>query len=90
MKKKPSAKKPAPTIAEQVAAEVARQMPKAQIGLAVAMPNTTEKKMQAICELSSAINSLARALNSTNVEVQIENCEFANLNTGVHLSASNR
>lgn len=43
------------------------QEPKEAINIAI--PNTSQKKMEAIVNLSVAISSLAKALESTNVQV---------------------
>ena len=74
-----------PTLEERIKSEVAKQIPKVDVGMAVAIPSTTQEKMRAICELSSAINQLAKALNSTNVEVRIENCNFQNQEIGLNI-----
>ena len=37
------------------------------------LPSTTQDKMEAIVELSKAVNNLSKALISTNVEVTIAN-----------------
>ena len=41
------------------------------------LPNTISEKMTAIVELSKAINSIAEALKSTNVNLDIKNCTFS-------------
>ena len=41
------------------------------------LPNTISEKMTAIVELSKAINSIADALKSTNVNLDIKNCTFS-------------
>ena len=43
----------------------------------ITIPNTSEKKMEAIVNLSKAIKSLSIALTSTNIKVLVENCEFS-------------
>jgi len=52
-------------------------------GITVAIPNTTEQKLEAILELSKAINSLAQALTSVNVQVDIKNCTINSCKTGI-------
>ena len=42
----------------------------------VAIPNTTAQKMQAIVSTARAIEELAKAINGTNVSVEISNCNF--------------
>jgi hypothetical protein len=49
----------------------------------VALPNTTEKKMEAIAALARATEELAKALNSVNTNVTISDCSFENVATGV-------
>jgi len=92
-KKRPSRKRTPPkaatkettsSVEELVKAEVERQIPKVETGLAVAMPNTVDEKMAAICHLSNAVQELARALASTNVHVRIEDCHFQN--TGMQIT----
>lgn len=70
-------RKKTPTLHDKIKAEVAAQMPQIETGIAVAMPNTTELKMQAIRDLSRAVSDLAKALASTNVNVRIENCNIS-------------
>lgn len=74
-----------PTIAEQVKAEVAKQMPKVETGVVIATPNTTEEKLRAICDLSAAVSNLSKALASTNVSVRVEGCNFQNHNIGLKI-----
>ncbi len=60
--------------------------PNPNIGpVTVALPNTTEKKMAAIEQLSRACYELAVALNSTNVTVQISNCTVVGAQTGINV-----
>jgi hypothetical protein len=46
--------------------------------IVVAIPNTTQLKMQAILNLSAAISELSKTLASNNEEVKIENCHIEN------------
>jgi hypothetical protein len=41
-------------------------------GINVAIPNTTEEKMRAICDVASAVRDVARALVSVSTTVHIE------------------
>ena len=54
-----------------------------EIGIAVAIPNTSEEKMKAIVNLSEAIVALAKALSSINTEINISNCTINNSETGI-------
>ncbi len=42
------------------------------------MPNTTEKKMEAIVHLSMAIRELAKALGSAHIDAFISGCVVSN------------
>ena len=75
----------APTMSELVASEVAKQIPKVDVGVAVAIPSTIESKMQAICNIAEALKQLAIALNSSNVHVNIEDCHFQNTGMGISI-----
>lgn len=63
--------------------EVEARVPKVEKGLAVAMPNTTRQKMDAICELSRAVSELATALNSVHTRVEVSHCNFQNHTYGI-------
>lgn len=89
-KKKTASRKPRKSISDQVAEEVAKQIPKVETGMAVAMPNTVEEKMRAICDLASAVSSLAEAVASTNVNIRVENCSFQNHETGLHFDGTGK
>lgn len=54
--------------------------------ITVAIPNTTVEKMKAITSLASAIESLARTLESTNVNVRIENNSIEGCTTGINIT----
>ena len=84
VQKKPASKKL--SIEEQVKQEVARQIPKVKTGMAIAIPNTVEQKMNAIRDLSRAVLNLSQALNSTHVNVRVENCHFQNHECGIRIN----
>ena len=52
----------------------------------VALPNTTESKMQAISNLSIAVLELSKALNSVNVLVSVCNNVISGTETGINIS----
>ncbi len=54
-----------------------------EVGIAVAIPNTIKQKLDAILELSKAVKTLAEALISVNVQVDIKNCTLNNCGTGI-------
>lgn len=74
-------------VREMVRSEVAEQVPKVETGIAVAVPSITEEKMQAIVELCHAVSSLAKSLESANVDVTISNCNLQNHQTGIRILA---
>lgn len=49
------------------------------------VPNTTEKKMEAIVALSGAVLELSRALNSTNVQATISHCVISSSKCGISI-----
>ena len=51
----------------------------------VAIPNTTQQKMEAILALARSNESLARALESVNVNVRLEHLNISNTHTGVRI-----
>ncbi len=76
---------------DQIAAEIKKQidsLPKIDAGINVAMPNTTKEKMQAICSLASAVQSLARALNSIHTDVTISNNTISNAEIGIRVQGN--
>ena len=83
-KKKKSSKK---TLTDQIAEEVAKQMPKVDVGVAVAVPSTVKEKMEAVVHLSKAISDLARTLNTTNLRVDVRDCTFNNTNRGLFVGS---
>lgn len=81
-KKKPAKRK---TMKEQIKEEVQLQVPKVVTGVAVALPNTIEQKMEAICDLAEAVGHLARALASTSIEIRITDCHISNVERGIDI-----
>ena len=73
---------PRKTIKEQIK----EQMPKVDVGIAVAVPNTNEQKMDAICDLANAVSMLARALCSVNTKIEISDCHINNVNKAIDIS----
>lgn len=53
--------------------------------LVVALPSTTELKMQAILKVSDAVLEVAKALNGVNVRVEIAGCVITNTETGIKI-----
>lgn len=53
------------------------------VGIPVTLPNTVKEKMECIVKLSSAIEMVAKTLNSVNVEVNITNSSITNADTGI-------
>ncbi|GAG27646.1 unnamed protein product, partial [marine sediment metagenome] len=49
---------------------------KGQGPIIIAVANTTDKKMDAIHDIASAIKNLSIALNSVSTKVDIKNCKF--------------
>jgi len=47
----------------------------------VAIPNTIEKKMEAIVCTARAIESLAKSIASVNVTVPVKGCNFVNIDS---------
>lgn len=55
--------------------------------ITLVVPSTTTEKMNAITSLCRSVESLARALNSVNTNIQISNCIVDNPNggTGIYI-----
>lgn len=51
----------------------------------VAIPNTSEKKMEAIVSLAAALKSLAETLNSTNIKVEVKDCHIVGADIGINI-----
>jgi len=51
----------------------------------IAIPNTTREKMAAIVELSKAIEKVASALVSVQVDVTVSNNHISNADSGVNI-----
>lgn len=61
-----------------------------QPAINVAIPNTTEKKMEAISRLSEAMVELAKALNSTNVQCSIMNNSVTTVPNSVGINVTTK
>jgi hypothetical protein len=88
MTKKKATKKTnkTPDLKKLVKEEVEAQIPKIDTGMVVALPNTTAEKMKAISDLAASIKSLAKSIESTNVELNIRDCNFQNHNTAIRFA----
>lgn len=51
----------------------------------VALPNTTQEKMEAIVNVSKAILELSRAINGVNTNITISNNIISSTSTGVSI-----
>lgn len=54
-------------------------------GVTVVVPDTVQKKMDAIVALSVAVRELAKAINGVNVAVEISHCDIAAKGTGISI-----
>ena len=62
------------------------QKQKPNIGpVTLVTPNTTTQKMEAIVCLSHAVCELAKAINGTNVAVEISNCNISSSGAGIEI-----
>jgi len=59
-------------------------------GVIVTLPNTTPDKMRAIATLSEAVKSLAKALESTNVDITVQGCHIEGVQTGINFQTADR
>jgi len=56
--------------------------------LIVAVPNTSDLKMRALLELAQATHRIARALESTNVDITVSGCTISAQGTGIDVGFS--
>lgn len=93
MPKKKTASKSQPAkaseIREIVAEEVKRQATRVETGVTVAVPNTIERKMEAIQFTAKALMHIAEAINGINLQVKISDCKLENIQgTGIHIQGA--
>lgn len=77
--------RPTDDVMRQIAQEeIKKSLPVVDKGIAVAIPSTSQEKMMAIAHLCQAIQSLAQALSSTNVDVRVQGCNVTGaVHTGI-------
>jgi hypothetical protein len=68
---------------QEIREEVARQLPKAEVGAVVQVPSIMKEKMQAICDCAEAVRQLSNAIEKVNHPVRIESCHFQNCEMGM-------
>lgn len=54
------------------------------------VPNVIEEKMKAICNVAKAVEQVALALNSVNVQATISNNIISNVGQGISLSLKSK
>lgn len=81
------AKRKIPAKKAPARSETAEESREPELGknVIVSVPRTSVQKMMAICDLAASIKSLADALCSTNVKVEITGCEFRSTGTGISI-----